>query len=170
MPNAKDEQPFIWLLDPFVGAMSFILIAPLNGIVSVCLGSFVLSFALAQTPFFFGVCMSLEVHRFVSVFMFSLFSFCAQAKPMRDEPVCLCVCFAQTFYLFYLCLSICALTTIRRPAHCLRQRPASPAHEPAIAETKRRILCVGVEAIVRHFCFLYPVDLYFSLYPLKWQE
>jgi len=41
--------------------------------------------------------------------MFSLFSFCAQAKPMRDEPVCLCVCFAQTFYLFYLCLSICAL-------------------------------------------------------------
>ena len=58
---------------------------------------------------FFGVCMSLEVHRFVSVFMFSLSSFCAQAKPMRDEPVCLCVCVAQTFYLFYLCLSICAL-------------------------------------------------------------
>ena len=103
---------------------------------------------------FFGVCMSLEVHRFVSVFMFSLFSFCAQAKPMRDEPVCLCVCFAQTFYLFYLCLSICALTTIRRPAHCLRQRPASPAHEPAIAETKRRILCVGVEAIVK-LSFMY---------------
>ncbi|MDH4230937.1 MAG: hypothetical protein OEW04_02780, partial [Nitrospirota bacterium] len=28
------------------------------------------------------------------------------------------------------------------------QRHASPAHEQTIAETKRRLLCVGVEAVV----------------------
>ena len=109
--NAKDEQPFLWLLDPFVGAMSFILIAPLNG-----------SSQSASARLFYPsrwrrhrcswcfVCLwkFIGVSQFLC-FMSSLSSFCAQAKPMRDEPVCLCVCVAQTFYLFYLCLSICAL-------------------------------------------------------------